>query len=81
MDKNCCSDTGRGNFSQPRDGCHRGMGGGSVLLGLLGAATSDNQFLEMAGYLLIAIFGGIAWVTLVLIRVSAYRRTGPSIGI
>ena len=54
---------------------------GSVLLGLLGAAIGDNQFLEMAGYLLIAIFGGIAWVTLVLIRVSAYRRTGPSIGI
>lgn len=54
---------------------------GSVLLGLLGAAVGDNIALEMAGYVLIAIIGGIAWVTMGLIRVAAYRRTDPSTGI
>ncbi|WP_425252452.1 hypothetical protein ACPJXG_23020 [Janthinobacterium sp. NFX145] len=35
MDKKCSSDTGRGDFSQPREGCHRGMAWhGSVLLAL-----------------------------------------------
>lgn len=54
---------------------------GSVLLGVLGAVTGDNQFLEMAGHLLIAILGGLAWITMALIRIAAYRRTEPSIGI
>ncbi|WP_066799086.1 hypothetical protein [Sphingomonas soli] len=52
-----------------------------LLLGLLVMAAGDNQFIEMAGYVLIALLGGFAWVTLVLIRVSAYRRTEPSTGI
>ncbi|MES2986973.1 MAG: hypothetical protein V4808_03615 [Pseudomonadota bacterium] len=54
---------------------------GSALLGLLGAALGNSQILEAAGYVLIAFVGGIAWVTMALIRVAAYRRTEPSIGI
>ncbi|RYE01766.1 MAG: hypothetical protein EOP61_10335 [Sphingomonadales bacterium] len=52
-----------------------------LLLGLLVMVAGDNQFVEMAGYVLIALFGGIAWVTTVLLRVAAYRRTEPSTGI
>ncbi|RYD59609.1 MAG: hypothetical protein EOP60_01960 [Sphingomonadales bacterium] len=54
---------------------------GSVLLGLLGAAVGDNQALEAAGYVLIAVVGSIAWVMLTLVRVSAYGRTEPKQGI
>lgn len=53
----------------------------SIPLGLLGAAIGDNPFLEMAGYVLVAVFGSLAWVTLALIRVAAYRRTEPRQGI
>ncbi len=54
---------------------------GSVLLAMAGAVVGDSRVLEAAGYLLIAIIGGLAWATLALMRVSAYRRTEPSSGI
>ncbi|RYY25704.1 MAG: hypothetical protein EOP62_12660 [Sphingomonadales bacterium] len=54
---------------------------GSILLGMVASAAGDNQLFEMTGYVLIAIIGGIAWVTTALIRVSAYRRTEPRQGI
>lgn len=54
---------------------------GSVLLGLVASMIGDNQFLEMAGYVLIAVIGGLAWATMALIRVAAYRATEPSTGI
>ncbi|HEX8302887.1 hypothetical protein [Sphingomonas sp.] len=54
---------------------------GSIPLGVIGAGLGDSRALEASGYFLVAAVGSMAWLTLALARVAAYRRSEPKQGI